>query len=180
MNREQISWLIIRAFGLYLLVQAFILLPELLAGFFTARYYSNILSSLGPESGDGSLPRVATSMYRSLAIAPLIRIALYSAVGTYMLRGGGFLVRLLQRVPDTPTEIGASRDLKPKLTEQEASGMTINERLSAAGLFQEFADAVNRRDIPELERILRQTYLPPDSIQAVLEKVLGTSPGDAT
>ena len=179
MNRQQISWLIIRAFGLYLLVQAFVLLPELLAGLLAASYYSNIMSSLGSESGNaGSLSRVTTSMYRSLAVAPLIRIALYSALGMYMLRGGGFLVRLLQRVPDTPTEIGARRDVKPNLTEQEAGRMTVNERLSAAGLFQEFADAVDRRNVPELERILRQTHLPPDSIQAVIEEVLGTSPGD--
>lgn len=172
MDRQQISWLIVRAFGVYLLVQAFILLPEVLAAFFTARYYSNILSSMGSESSVGSSYRVATSMYRSLAVAPLLRIVLYSAVGIYMLRGGGFLVRLLQRVPDTTTEFGAP-NVKPNLTEQEARNMGVKERLSAAGLFQEFADAVERRDVTELERILRQTHLPPDSVQAVIEEVLG-------
>ena len=107
MDKRQISWLIVRAFGLYLLVNAFILLPELLAGLFTARYYSNVLSSLGSERGTiGSSYRVATSMYRTLAVAPLVRIILYSAVGIYMLRGGRFLVRLLERVPDTATDVG--------------------------------------------------------------------------
>jgi hypothetical protein len=107
MDRQQISWLIVRAFGLYLLVQAFILLPELLAGFFAARYYSNVMSSVAPESANlGSSYRLATSMYRTLAVAPLIRIALYSALGIYMLRGGGFLVRLLQRAPDIPRNVG--------------------------------------------------------------------------
>ena len=53
MDRRQISWLIVRAFGVYLLVQAFILLPELLAGLFTARYYSNVMSSLGSETASG-------------------------------------------------------------------------------------------------------------------------------
>lgn len=179
MDRQQISWLIIRAFGLYLLVQAFLLLPEVLAAFFAARYYSNILSSMGSESGSvSSSYRVATSMYQSLAVAPLLRIALYSAVGIYMLRGGGFLVRLLQRVPDTPTETGAQPDTRANLTEQEARNMTVKERLSAAGLFHEFAAAVDRRDVPELERILRQTHLEPDGVQAVIEEVLGT-PGDA-
>ena len=88
-----------------------------------------------------------------------------------MLRGGGFLVRLLQHVPDTPRD-----DTKPKLTEQEADEMTVKERLSAAGLFQEFADAVERRDVTELERLLRQIYLTPDDIHAVIKQMLGTSP----
>ncbi len=106
MDRQQISWLIIRAFGLYLLVQAVILLPEVLAGLFTARYYSNALSSIGSESGNGaSYARVARSMYSTLAIGPLLRIVLYSGVGIYMLRGGRFLVRLLNRVPGTATDV---------------------------------------------------------------------------
>jgi hypothetical protein len=173
MDRQQISWLIIRAFGVYLLIQAFILLPEVLAAFLTARYYSNILSSMGSESSVGSSYRVATSMYRRLAVAPLLRIVLYSGVGIYMLRGGAFLVRLLQHVPDPSTGFGARPDVKPNLTEREAREMNVKERLSASGLFQQFADAVERRDVTELERILRQTHLPPDSIQAVIEEVLG-------
>ncbi|MFN2533589.1 MAG: hypothetical protein ABR555_20100, partial [Pyrinomonadaceae bacterium] len=52
------------------------------------------------------------------------------------------------------------------------------ERLYAAGLFNEFADAVDGRDAPALDRILRQTHLEPDDIQAVIEQVLGT-PDDA-
>ena len=111
MNRQQISWLIIRAFGLYLLVQAFMLVPELLAGLFAARYYSNVMSSLGSESGNaGSFTRASTSMYRSMAAVPLLRIVLYSAVGIYMLRGGRFLVRLLERVPDTATDVEGRDD----------------------------------------------------------------------
>jgi hypothetical protein len=111
MDRRQISWLMVRAFGVYLLVQAFILLPELLASLFAARYYSSVMSSLGPETGSGaSLTRVTTSMYRNLAVAPLIRIVLYSAVGIYMLRGGRFLVRLLERAPDHPTDVDTNGD----------------------------------------------------------------------
>jgi hypothetical protein len=105
MDRQQISWLIVRAFGLYLLVQAFLLVPELLAGLFTARYYSNVLSSLGSGSGTTGSSYVATSMYRTLGVAPLVRIILYSAVGIYMLRGGRFLVRLLERIPHTATDV---------------------------------------------------------------------------
>ncbi len=88
-----------------------------------------------------------------------------------MLRGGGFLVRLLQRAPDTPRD-----ETKPNLTEQEANEMTVKERLSAAGLFQEFAAAVERRDVPELERLLHQIYLTPQDIDTVIKQVLGISP----
>ena len=88
-----------------------------------------------------------------------------------MLRGGGFLVRLLQRAPDTPPE-----ETKPNLTEQNANEMTITKRLSAAGLFQEFAAAVERRDVPELERLLHEIQLAPQDIHTVIKQVLRTSP----
>ena len=111
MNREQLSWLIVRALGVYLLVQAFILLPELVGGLLAARYYSNMMSSLGSESGNaGSYARVSTSIYRGLALAPLLRMVLYSAVGIYMLRGGEFLVRLLQRGPNKAPDVDTNGD----------------------------------------------------------------------
>jgi len=106
MDRQQVSWLIVRAFGLYLLFHAFMLLPDLLTSIYTTRAYNNIMSSIG----DGSASRMTTTMYRNLLFALLLRIILFSAVGTYLLRGGGFLVRLLQRVPDTPTEVDDEGD----------------------------------------------------------------------
>src|SRR6185436_10647487 len=105
MNRQQGSWLIVRAFGVYLLVQAFIVLPDLLGGLFAARAYSNFVSSLAPETAYLSGFRRATSLYRSALFAPTLKILLFSGMGIYLLRGGGFLVRLLQRAPDTPTEV---------------------------------------------------------------------------
>lgn len=102
MNRQQISWLIIRALGLYLLLEAFMHLPDLLGGLYAARYYSNLVSSLSSESDHpASTFRQATYMYRSYLFAPLLKIVLFSAVGIYLLRGGAFLVRLLDRYPDT-------------------------------------------------------------------------------
>jgi hypothetical protein len=111
MDRLQVSWVIVRAFGLYLLFQAFMLVPELLTGIYTTRAYNNIMSSIG----DGSTSRMTTTMYRNLLLGLLLRIVLYSAVGTYLLRGGGFLVRLLQRVPDAPTEAGGESDAQQQL-----------------------------------------------------------------
>ena len=81
-------------------------------------------------------------------------------------------MRWLQYIPDAQPDV-AALTARPNLTEQEARDMGVKERLAAAGLFHEFAEAVDRRDVSELEGILRQTHLPPDSIQAVIEKVLG-------
>jgi hypothetical protein len=54
--------------------------------------------------------------------------------------------------------------------------MTVKERLSAAGLYEQFADALERRDVPELQRILGQIYLTSDDIQTVIAQMLGTLP----
>jgi hypothetical protein len=83
----------------------------LLTGLFAARYYSNVLSSLGSETGTGSsFTRVSTSMYRTMVVVPLIRIILYSAAGIYLIRGGRFLVRLLERSPDNSTDVDSGGD----------------------------------------------------------------------
>ena len=84
------------------------------------------------------------------------------------------LTTLCNAVPAQPDVDGLTA--KPNLTEQEARDMGVKERLAAAGLFEPFAHALERRDIPELERILRQIYLTPDDIQTVIAQMLGTSP----
>lgn len=171
MDRKQVSWLIVRAFGLYFAIQAVLFVPELLSGVYATRAFSSLMSSMSSDNNNlASTARQATTMYRNLWLAPLVRFVLFAVTGVYLLRGGEFLVRLLQHIPDAPR-----RDTKAHLTEREANEMTVKERLSAAGLFQEFADAVDRCDVPELERILRQIYLTPDDIQAVIAQMLGTS-----
>jgi hypothetical protein len=111
MDREQISWVIVRAFGVYLLLQAFILLPELMAALVTASYYSSVMSSLGPGTGTtGSFNSVGTSLFRTMAVVPLLRLVLYVAVGIYMVRGGEYVVWLLTRTPNNLTDGGARGD----------------------------------------------------------------------
>jgi hypothetical protein len=124
MNRQQVSWLIVRAFGLYLLVQAFMVVPDLLGGLYAARAYSNFVSSLSSESEYLSGFRKATSVYRSALFAPTLKILLFSVMGMYLLRGGGFLVRLLDRAPDPPTEVGDEGDA------QQIVGRERRERVS--------------------------------------------------
>ena len=69
--------------------------------------------------------------------------------------------------------------MKRQLSEKEASGMTVNERLFVAGLMDDFDEAVARRDVPELERILQAVYLSPESIRAIIQQALGSSGGAA-
>lgn len=167
MNKEQASWLIVRAFGIYLLIQAFMLGLGILGEVSHVIIYNKLASSLGTDS-KYITPVLLT--YRSSLPGWLVKFVLYLAAGTYLLRRGRFLMRWLQHVPIAPRH-----DTKAFLTEGEASEMSVKQRLSASGLFQEFADAIERRDVPELERILRQIHLTPDDIQTVVAQMLGTS-----
>lgn len=54
--------------------------------------------------------------------------------------------------------------------------MTVNERLFASGLLQEFDDAVARRDVPGLERILGSVHLSPENIKAIITKRIDSFP----
>ncbi len=111
MDRQETSWLIVRAFGLYLAIQAVLLIPDLLAGLYASRAYGNLVSSMGSENNNlASTARQATSVYRSLLFAPVLRFVMFSAAGIYLLRGGGFLVRLLRHVPAVATPPGGDDD----------------------------------------------------------------------
>jgi hypothetical protein len=110
MNRQQVIWLIVRAFGLYLLVQVFMVVPNLLADLYAARAYSNFVSSLSPESEYLSGFQKVASVYRTAIFATTMKILLFSVMGMYLLRGGGFLVRLLDRLPDAATKGGGEGD----------------------------------------------------------------------
>ena len=103
MDKQQASWLIVRAFGLYLLIQAFMLGLSILGEVYTARVYGKLASSLGTEN---HYVTAVLLTYRSSLFAWLLKFFLYSAAGIYLLRRGRFLMRWLQHVPDSPTEGG--------------------------------------------------------------------------
>src|ERR1051326_2907527 len=169
MNKQQASWLIVRAFGVYLLLQAFIL---------GVRVLGQVIAYIGLASSPAAEHDYVTTVlrsYRSSMSASVIPFVMLSAAGIYFLRGGRFLMRWLQCIPDAQTDVG-TLTARPNLTEQEARDMGVKERLAAVGLFEPFAHALERRDIPELERILRQIDLTPDDIHTVIAQMLGTSP----
>lgn len=57
------------------------------------------------------------------------------------------------------------------LTEREAAGMTVNERLYGAGLLEAFDRAVSTRDVSRLREILTSVYLAEPEIFAVVAQV---------
>jgi hypothetical protein len=59
-----------------------------------------------------------------------------------------------------------------KLSKEEAAGMTVNERLYAAGLLDAFDAATARRDEAELRRILAKAYLTESDIAGIVRRQL--------
>jgi hypothetical protein len=60
------------------------------------------------------------------------------------------------------------------LTEEEAGGMTVNERLVVAGLSDDFDAAVAREDETAIRFILVQVFLTESNIDAIVRSVLPT------
>jgi hypothetical protein len=62
------------------------------------------------------------------------------------------------------------------LDRDQASGMTVNERLFAAGLLGAFDAAVKAHDVARLRGLLSQVYLSHDEIEPILDEVLAPYP----
>jgi len=62
-----------------------------------------------------------------------------------------------------------------ELSRDESTGMTVNERLYAAGLLQAFDSAKARRDETELRRILASVFLTESDISAIVRRQLSRS-----
>lgn len=55
--------------------------------------------------------------------------------------------------------------------ENKYAGMTVNERLYARGLMDEFDEAVEKKDADKVRSILMQVELTEESIKPILEKL---------
>jgi len=60
------------------------------------------------------------------------------------------------------------------LRPEEANGVTVNERLSAAGLMAQFDDALQRRDAAQLRKLLAAVYLDEPDIAAIIARMLSS------
>ena len=107
MDKQQASWLIVRAFGLYLLIQAFMLGLGILSEVYTAHRYTKLASSPGAEN---TYVTTILLTYRISLFAWLLKFVLYLAAGIYLLRRGRFLMRWLQHVPNSPPDVGVKGD----------------------------------------------------------------------
>src|SRR5260370_27465108 len=114
MDRQQVSWLIVRAFGLYFAIQAVLLVPELLSSFYATRAFSSLMSSMSSDNNNlSSTARQATTIYRNLWLAPLVRFVLFAITGVYLLRGGWVLVGLFQHDHDAARRDPTAHRTKP-------------------------------------------------------------------
>ncbi|HEX8638608.1 MAG TPA: hypothetical protein VF692_11135 [Pyrinomonadaceae bacterium] len=59
--------------------------------------------------------------------------------------------------------------MRKQLTEKQASGMTVNERLYLSGLLDDFENAAKQRNKKELKSILEKVYLNSENIEAIIE-----------
>lgn len=62
--------------------------------------------------------------------------------------------------------------MRKQLTEKEASGMTVNERLYLSGLLDSFEEAAKQKNKVELKSILEKVHLNSENIEAIIEDEL--------
>jgi len=58
--------------------------------------------------------------------------------------------------------------MRKQLTEKDAAGMTVNERLYLSGLMDDFEKAAAERNRTESKSILERVYLDPETVEAVI------------
>ena len=91
--RMEVWSLVLRGVGFYLLIEAFLALPDMLTGLYVAENYRQILSSM-PVSN-----RQIGDVYHSLALVPLVKSIFYLGAGIYLTTSSGSLLRYLSRAP---------------------------------------------------------------------------------
>ena len=60
------------------------------------------------------------------------------------------------------------------LTERDASGITVNERLVVTGSMAAFDEAIARKDRVQLREILGRLFLTKEYIDRIIDRVLST------
>jgi hypothetical protein len=64
--------------------------------------------------------------------------------------------------------------VKKELTEKDAAGMTINERLYHADLIKDFEDSLSQRNKLKLESVLKKVFISKEDIAFVINQLLKT------
>ena len=62
--------------------------------------------------------------------------------------------------------------MKRQLSEEEASAMTVNERLHFSGLLDDFDKAVAEQNAEEVKHILQRLYINSEDIEFITKQLL--------
>ena len=62
--------------------------------------------------------------------------------------------------------------MKRQLSEQEVSGMSLNERLYLSGLLDDFDKAITQQNAEELKHILERVYISFEDIDFIIKQLL--------
>jgi hypothetical protein len=93
MTKRDWIWITIRIFGIYLLVQAVIAIPNLISSTFGLYQLYPVV-----HSGSADMDRISQTLRSSFGsefVNALARLLIYSAVGIYFVRGGSCLFKIL-------------------------------------------------------------------------------------
>ena len=98
-----------------------------------------------------------------------------TSAGVYLATGRDALGRQVQTKGTDPDAVLA--EVRGMAANVMAGAMTVNERLFAAGLMDDFDRAAKAGDVRSLRTILREVQLSDENIAAILKRVL---PGRTT
>ena len=101
MSREDLLWVGIRAFGIYLLVLAVLAVPGLISGVLMATQFAELgATDRGSGEAEMSWDKMIWTLQKSqlgAAVDSGLRLVLFALAGLYLLRGGRLVFRLASR-----------------------------------------------------------------------------------
>ena len=90
LDREDIIWIAIRIFGLFFLVRAILLIPDIYGAISWLHYLGPAVQNMG----EGSELSIKTT--QSHLLNRSVAFILYLAIGLYLLRGGLWVFKLIK------------------------------------------------------------------------------------
>jgi hypothetical protein len=91
MNKQEWTWLSIRVFGLYMIVEAVKALPGVLSGLYRMAISFSIPIIKGQENLSGQIG----DALKAVLVSSVLQLVIYTIAGVYLLRGGVFLFKLI-------------------------------------------------------------------------------------
>lgn len=115
MKKEDLLWIIIRAFGVYCIVHLVLLLPSTIASAYSLAKIAALsiptslaaLSGASAGSGDLALTTIAAvrSTYETAVVKGIVSLLLWGCASWYLLRRGTLLFNILNRAMERDTKV---------------------------------------------------------------------------